>query len=262
MVVYGVLVCTLSIGNTAYAENSEGKYIEINNNNVNREAVCNVVDIGLGETTIRIGISKEINDVEYKIANNDVEVSSKSNETNNISVGNILNQIDDAKKQIEEEKRQAEIEEQLKKNTYVETQNQGGLIDISNPDNSYTGTSISLDANNRYIVERLVMGEAGNQGFIGAALVAQCIRDRYVMDNYTSIDALRINCGYTGKLDREPNQDVINAVNYIFDQGGYAVKHRILYFYSPANMRSGYSAFHESQNHIVTYIGHKFFDKW
>ena len=103
------------------------------------------------------------------------------------------------------------------------------------------------------------MGEAGNQGFEGAALVAQCIRDMYITGGFSSVESVRTNCGYSGRLTTAPNQDVLDAVSFIFDEGGYAVKHRILYFYNPA-----YSAgrFHESQNLIIQYKNHKFFDRW
>lgn len=135
----------------------------------------------------------------------------------------------------------------------------GYLLSIDNPDPNYVSRSVSLSANDRYILERLVMGESGNQGFIGAALVAQTIRDTMVYDGYSSVEQVRTACGYYGSLDREPNQDVLDAVSYIFDQGGAAVQHQLRYFYA---YKICSSPWHESQNHIVTYMDVKFFDRW
>ena len=47
------------------------------------------------------------------------------------------------------------------------------------------------------------------------------------------------------------------AVSFIFN-GGYAVKHRILYFYAPAFVNSEW---HETQKFVVEHGGHRFFDR-
>lgn len=135
----------------------------------------------------------------------------------------------------------------------------GYLLSIDNPDPNYVSRSVSLSADDRYILERLVMGESGNQGFIGAALVAQTIRDTMIYDGYSSVEQVRTACGYYGSLSIEPNQDVLDAVSYIFDQGGAAVQHQLRYFYA---YKICSSPWHESQNHIVTYLDVKFFDRW
>lgn len=135
----------------------------------------------------------------------------------------------------------------------------GYLLSIDNPDPNYVSRSVSLSAEDRYILERLVMGESGNQGFIGAALVAQTIRDTMVYDGYSSVEQVRVACGYYGSLSKEPNQDVLDAVSYIFDQGGAAVQHQLRYFYA---YKICSSPWHETQNHIVTYLDVKFFDRW
>lgn len=135
----------------------------------------------------------------------------------------------------------------------------GYLLSIDNPDPSYVSRKVSLSAEDRYILERLVMGESGNQGFIGAALVAQTIRDTMVYDGYSSVESVRVNCGYYGSLSKAPNQDVLDAVSYIFDQGGAAVQHKLRYFYA---YKICSSPWHESQNHVVTYLDVKFFDRW
>lgn len=135
----------------------------------------------------------------------------------------------------------------------------GYLLSIDNPDPNYVSRSVSLSAEDRYILERLVMGESGNQGFIGAALVAQTIRDTMVYDGYSSVEQVRTACGYYANLDRAPNQDVLDAISYIFDQGGAAVQHQLRYFYA---YKICSSPWHETQNHIVTYLDVKFFDRW
>lgn len=132
------------------------------------------------------------------------------------------------------------------------------LLDAWVVDSEYKGSVIELDSTNRYYLERLVMGEAGNQGFIGAALVAQTIHDTMIMDNNYDLLAIKKEHGYTGSLDKAPNQDVLDAVSFIFDDGGMAVQHRLVYFYAPKLVRSN---FHESQLFIVEYGGHRFFDE-
>jgi hypothetical protein len=128
------------------------------------------------------------------------------------------------------------------------------LLNIENPDTDYHGTVVTLSAEERRLVELKVMGEAGNQGFVGAALVGQAIRDGLTF--YKDIGNLFSALSYSGKMHREPNEDVIKAVNYIFDEGKSAVQHRLIYFYNPELCDS---SFHESQNFIIEYKNHKFY---
>ncbi len=128
------------------------------------------------------------------------------------------------------------------------------LIDISNPDSSYSPSMVSLSSYDRAKLERLVMGEAGSTGFIGASLVAQAIRDTMNLCGSTSIDYIISEYKYYGSTAGEPNQTVKDAVSYIFDENGSAVQHRILCFYT------GTSAWHETQNFIVGYGTMRFFD--
>lgn len=136
---------------------------------------------------------------------------------------------------------------------------EAALIAGDRIDSNYHGQSIVLDSENRHTLECLVMGEAGNQGFIGAALVAQTIHDTMLNDGDFNVNSIRIKHGYTGSIDNEPNDDVKQAVAFIFDKGGMAVQHRLIYFYAPKVTSSD---FHENQKFIVTYKGHKFFDSW
>ena len=139
------------------------------------------------------------------------------------------------------------------------TESKDFLLQIDNPDSSYVSYSVELSDYDRDVLEHLVMGEAGGQGFIGCCLVAQAIKDTLINDGYPSVDAVRTGNGYAASLDNVPNQDVLEAIEYVFDNGGAAVQHRIIYFYAPNICES---AFHESQNHVVTHGDHRFFDRW
>lgn len=130
------------------------------------------------------------------------------------------------------------------------------LISISNPDFSYNPAPVSLSEYDRAKLERLVMGEAGSLGFNGCALVAQAIRDAMNRSNTSSIDTIISTYQYYAPTNKEPNQDVKNAVFYIFDQNGSAVQHRILVFYT------GTSGWHETQNYITTCGNVRFFDMY
>lgn len=131
------------------------------------------------------------------------------------------------------------------------------LLDIDNPDYSYVGYSISLSDEDRDMTERIIMGESGGEGFTGMALVAQCIRDTYISGNYSSIAQLLKQNGYYGSTSIAPSQTAKEVVNYIFDQGGSAVQHRISIFYA-SNLCS--SAWHESQEFVCQYGYVRFFN--
>lgn len=128
------------------------------------------------------------------------------------------------------------------------------LISISNPDYSYSPRPVSLSEYDRAKLERLVMGEAGSMGFNGCALVAQAIRDAMNRSNTSSIDTIISTYQYYAPTNKEPNQDVKNAVSYIFDQNGSAVQHRVLVFYT------GTSGWHETQIYLTTCGNVRFFD--
>lgn len=133
------------------------------------------------------------------------------------------------------------------------------LLSIGDVDTSYSGHVVKLTDSDRDLLEHLVMGEAGGEGYIGASLVAQCIRDAIVYKGYNSVAEVRTAMAYSGDITKTPNQDVLNAVHFIFDQGGYAVQHKLLYFYAPKLCTS---PFHESQQFITEYGGHRFFSTW
>lgn len=227
-------------------------------------SIAQIIDISLDdEHTIRVGLTEDYLNVNYTSLETDAELSVVETSDDFLDIKGIVDTLDVAREELQAEYKQAEEERErqarISERTYSLSRTQGGLLDIANPDPNYTGTAVNITGNDRVILEKLVMGEAGNQGFEGAALVAQCIRDMYLLGGYDSVESVRVNCGYSARLTYTPNQDVLDAVSYIFDQGGYAVKHRILYFYAP---RASQGRFHNTQNNIIDYKDHRFFDRW
>ena len=128
---------------------------------------------------------------------------------------------------------------------------------IDNPDKTYECSKVTLTDEDRDLLERLCMGEFGSGGFIGAALIAQSVKDAMCFDGYPTVASVIENCHYTGSTKIGTNQECIQAVSYIFDENKDAVQHRIMYMYNPDMVQS---AFHESQNYILTYQTVRFFD--
>lgn len=137
--------------------------------------------------------------------------------------------------------------------------NAGYLVAIDNPDTIYKCGEVKLCDKDRDLLERLCMGEFGSGGFVGAALIAQAVKDAMCFDGYASVQAVIDECHYTGRTDIKANDACKQAVKYIFDENHDAVQHRIMYMYNPMLVQS---AFHESQNYILTYQDVRFFDRW
>lgn len=135
----------------------------------------------------------------------------------------------------------------------------GYLLDIDNPDPNYTSYSICLSDYDRDLAERIVMGEAGSTGYVGMALVAQSLRDAFVKSGYSNIAAVTSAYGYSGSTSIPASSTCKEVINYIFDQGGSAVQHRIIVFYA-SNYCS--SSWHESQDYVCSYGYLRFFDTW
>lgn len=186
-----------------------------------------------------------------------------------------IDQIPDAPERIEEPDEPAESDEPVKEAdqtaelTQAQAQKQtqmkpiitnvdqsDALLQTAVADENYRGVAVQLSPEDRDLLERLVQGEAGAEGFEGAALVAQAIRDTMVYKGFNSVEEIRVNLKYSGTTTREPNETVKSAVAYIFDNGGIAVKHTIFYFYAPKMVQS---SFHESQLFVVEHKGHRFF---
>ena len=134
----------------------------------------------------------------------------------------------------------------------------GYLLAIDNPDTSYATSQVTLTDADRDLLERLCMGEFGSGGFIGAALIAQSVKDAMCFDGYGSVADVIKYYRYDGRTDVGTNEACRQAVRYIFDDNHDAVQHRLLYMYNPYLCTS---SFHESQRFILSYQGVRFFDR-
>ena len=157
------------------------------------------------------------------------------------------------------EKEEAEVSENIQSSEDSSTENyaetfSGYLVEIDNPDPTYSPKRVTLSEYDRAKLERLVMGEAGIMGYTGCALVAQAIRDAMNRSDTTSIDRIISEYQYYAPTTTEPNEDVKAAVAFIFDENGSAVQHRVICFYT------GTSNWHETQKYITTCGTVRFFD--
>lgn len=137
--------------------------------------------------------------------------------------------------------------------------NAGYLLAIDNPDTTYKCPKVTLSKEDRELLERLCYGEFGSGGFIGAALVAQCVKDAMCFEGYESVKEVISACRYDGSTKKGTNAACKQAIKYVFDENHDAIQHKILYMYNPMVVSS---QFHESQNYIMTYQDVRFFDKW
>ena len=133
----------------------------------------------------------------------------------------------------------------------------GYLLSIDNPDPNYQPYAIHLSDADRDLAERIVMGEAGSMGYTGMAIVAQCLRDAFVMGGHSDIATVISKYGYYGSTSIKPSQTCKDVINFIFDQGGAAVQHRTLVFYSTTYCQSSW---HEAQEFVCQYGPVRFFN--
>ena len=111
-----------------------------------------------------------------------------------------------------------------------------------------------LTAEERDIVERVVMAEAGGESYEGQMAVAQCILNASTLHDLRPDEAVE-EFKYTGWRP-DPTEEVKQAVAAVFDDGATVFDRDVLYFYAPALCRSKW---HESQVYVTTIGGHKFF---
>ena len=113
----------------------------------------------------------------------------------------------------------------------------------------------TLTDSERDIVERVVMAEAGGEGYDGQRLVAQCILNTAeAMD--LRPDAVVLAPNQYASPAAEASQEVKDAVSAVFDDGDMVTDEPIRWFYAP---RYVYSAWHESKAFVLEYGGHRFF---
>lgn len=109
----------------------------------------------------------------------------------------------------------------------------------------------------RWVVECMVMGEAGGESYTGKILVAQCILNACLREDIQP-SKVRTRYKYSG-WNENVNDDVKAAVSAVFDDGYKAVGDTILYFYAPKYV---HSAWHETQRFVIEEGGHRFFALW
>lgn len=156
----------------------------------------------------------------------------------------------------------------LQKNTKKKKVNKSTSSEVEAQDSTENATTISdagycpqyveLSDYDRDLLERLVTGEAASLGYEGCALVAQAVRDTMNMTGITSVEQIINEYKYTGSTDLKATNTAKKAVSDIFDKNGYAVNHRIIYFYAQDLVQS---TWHETQNFVVSCANMRFFDE-
>lgn len=133
------------------------------------------------------------------------------------------------------------------------------LLEIDNPDYDYRPYAIHLNDSDRDLAARIIMREFGGGGFNACCLQAQALRDAMIKGD-CSLEKVYHDYQYDYYgLDYEPNDNCYAAIDYIFENGGLAVPHRILVMYSTYYT---YSEWHESQNFVIEYGYVRYFDTW
>lgn len=130
-------------------------------------------------------------------------------------------------------------------------------VEIEEEVEEVTPVFYELSDHERWVVEAMVMGEAEGESYTGKLLVAQCILNAALKDDIPPSE-VRIRYKYSG-WNENPSEDVKNAVSEVFDYGYKVTEEPILYFYAPKWCTS---AWHETQRHVITEGGHKFFALW
>lgn len=111
-----------------------------------------------------------------------------------------------------------------------------------------------LTAEERDLVERVVMAEAGAEELLGQLAVAQCIRN--TCELYGVRPAEVVTDYQYAKARPDPSDLVRAAVDAVFDEGVQVVDPLTIYFYAPARVESPW---HEAQEYEVQIGGHRFF---
>ena len=115
---------------------------------------------------------------------------------------------------------------------------------IDNPDSTYSGQAMTLTQEEQSGVIRTIYFEYGIS-LEGSILVAQTIRDNTVYNTGDIKETVTIMYEPYGRhtywstrtddleLDSQSYQNVLAAFDYVFNQGGSAVQHKIFCYYSP-----------------------------
>ena len=111
-----------------------------------------------------------------------------------------------------------------------------------------------LTAEERDLIERVVMGEAGGEEYAGQLAVAQCILNACELRGARPA-AIIESLSYTTHRP-EASQSVKDAVSAVFDDGVKILPETAMYFYAPGLV---HSEWHETQEYLCTIGCHRFF---
>lgn len=253
-----LVVVALAVGGIQYKEDRTNVNFDITRVGVGlQENITSIKDVRASYITGNISKLEEISNRNSLVANNIINSMNtvESTVTASSYVKVSPNEMVDVSEIGNGQSNQAAGNEA---STIVKEEVPGPLLDIANPDLNYTGQILNMSGQNRANLESLVFNEAGDQGFIGACLVAQAIRDQMVESGIRDASTIKRKYGYEAAINGRTNETAKQAVSYIFDHGGMAVQHRIIYFYAPRLVKSSW---HESQNFVVEYKGHRVFDR-
>lgn len=134
---------------------------------------------------------------------------------------------------------------------------------------------VSITNDERYLAYCIIAGEVGPCSYRDKLYVAQCLYNAKVRCKLTSgkhkshsLFDIRTEYGYAGYTDFNGYkqeciksgvtyyEDIIKAVNEVFDNFNMPSQEFVLYFYNP---KKGKSGFHESQTFIEQTEAHKYF---
>ena len=132
------------------------------------------------------------------------------------------------------------------------------MLEVDVSEMETTATRYGLTDAERDIVERVVMAEAGGEGFDGQRLVAQCILNTAEAMDLRPDEVVTAPNQYASPAN-EASQEVKEAVSAVFDDGDMVTDEPIRWFYAPRYVDS---AWHESKRYVLTYQNHKFFAEW
>lgn len=126
-------------------------------------------------------------------------------------------------------------------------------VDVSEMET--TTPRYALTVSERDIVERVVMAEAGGEGFDGQRLVAQCILNTAEAMDMRPDEVVTAPNQYAAPAEHA-SEMVMDAVSAVFDDGDMVTDEPIRWFYA---QRYVYSAWHESKEFVLEHGGHRFF---
>lgn len=187
--------------------------------------------------------------------------------TNNVTVYNIeAESVQYDNDSVEPTNAKTENSSQIQSETKTESQ----------PTSTYRYANlVSITNDERYLAYCIIAGEVGPCSYKDKLYVAQClynakvrckltsgdhkghslfdIRSEYGYAGYTDFNAFKQECINSGVTYYE---DIIKAVNEVFDNFNMPSQEFVLYFYNPKKAKSG---FHESQKFIEQTSAHKYF---